>query len=184
MRSLNILAIATLALMIAFHGTNSSGQAPGLSPQFATGTNQLAVNYASPPPPGGQGSVPRGDYQQTCRDITTNGSTIQARCQKRDGDWRTTSLNYRDCHGGIINDDGHLRCGSGYQGGGYHGGGWQGGLPRGDYQLTCRDARVNGNQLNATCQKRDGSWRNTSLNNYNQCRSKIVNDDGHLQCQR
>jgi len=158
------------------HVTTSAGQASSPSPAKA-----VAVNFASEAYQWGQGGIPRGDYQLTCRDITSNGNTVQARCQKRNGDWHTTSLNYRNCHGGIINNDGHLQCGAG---GGYGGGGWQGGLPPGDYKETCRNMRVNGSRLDATCQKRDGNWRDTSLSNYNQCRSRIVNDDGHLRCGR
>lgn len=181
MRSLSIFAIATLALMIGIQGTISAGQASGQAQQITAKADEIAIHGGSEAFQR-EGGIPRGDYQLTCRDITSNGYTVQARCQKRNGDWRSTSLDYRNCRSQIINDDGHLRCTSG--GGGYPGGGWQGGLPRGDYQLTCRDSRVNGYQLNATCQKRDGSWRNTSLNNFNQCRSKIVNDDGHLKCER
>jgi len=40
---------------------------------------------------------------------------------------------------------------------------------------------VNGNELQASCQKRNGGWRNTSLNNFGQCRD-IENDNGKLKC--
>src|SRR5215472_9340454 len=61
-----------------------------------------------------QPGLPPGDYGQTCRDMGMNGDQLQARCQTKDGNWRETSLDYRDCHGSpVINDDGHLRCGTG-----------------------------------------------------------------------
>src|SRR5262249_61953097 len=109
---------------------------------------------------GGQGwytGRPSGDYQQTCQDIRMNGSILEARCQKRDGDLRTTSLDMRGCRGqgNVINDNGNLRCGEGY-GGAYASG-------YGDYQQTCQDIRSNGWILEARCQKRDGGWRTTSL---------------------
>jgi hypothetical protein len=130
--------------------------------------------------PHGQGSgLPYGDYQQTCRNIRNNGYRLDATCQKRNGDWRSTSLDYRHCQSSIVNDNGHLRCSSN---GGY-GDRWHGGVPPGSYQQTCRNVRVDGNWLNATCQKRNGGWRDTSLKNFNYCRGRIENDDGHLRCQ-
>jgi CVNH domain len=181
MRGLKVSALTAVALLIGIQGAVWAGQSSASYQQVAVNANALssmgeAFQY-------GQGGIPRGDYQLTCRDITSNGYVVQARCEKRNGGWRSTSLDYRGCRGGIINDDGRLRCGSGYHGGGgYPGGGWQGGLPPGDYKLTCRNARANGYRLDATCQKRDGGWRDTTLNNFNQCRSMIVNDDGHLRC--
>src|SRR5689334_11782848 len=81
--------------------------------------------------PCGAQSVPPGSYQQTCTDISVNGSTLTARCQDASGGWRSTQLNdYRDCNTEIVNDNGSLRCSrGGYgQGSGYgHGtGNWQG----------------------------------------------------------
>src|SRR5215471_6731559 len=58
------------------------------------------------------GGLPYGDYQQTCRNIRNNGYRLDATCQKRSGNWRNTSLNYRDCQSSIVNDDGRLRCAS------------------------------------------------------------------------
>src|SRR5215472_13039268 len=128
-----------------------------------------------------QGGRPWGDYQKTCRDIRYNGYTLTANCQKRDGGWRSSSLDYRGCHGPVINDNGNLRCGEGGPGYGGHVG--PGGLPRGDYKLTCQNMRMDGSTLVANCQKRDGGWRSTSVDNAYQCRN-IVNDDGRLVCSR
>lgn len=128
-----------------------------------------------------QGGRPWGDYQQTCRDIRYNGNVLTANCQKRDGGWRSSSLDYRNCRGQVINDDGHLRCG---QSGSFPGGNaGVGGLPRGDYKLTCNNMRMEGNQLVANCEKRDGGWRTSKVDNAYQCRN-IVNDDGRLVCSR
>lgn len=122
--------------------------------------------------------LPYGDYQQTCRNIRNNGYRLDATCQKRNGDWRSTSLDYRSCRSSIVNDNGHLRCSDN---GGY-GDQWRGGMPPGSYQQTCRNIRVDGNRLNATCQKQNGGWRDTSLSNFNYCRGQIENDNGHLRC--
>lgn len=130
-------------------------------------------------------TVPPGSYQQTCTDISVNGSTLTARCQDTGGGWRSTQLNdYRDCNTEIVNDNGSLRCSrGGYgQGGGYGYG--QGGYPPGDYVQTCRNIHTSGNRLDAECQKRDGGWRHTSLDNVNQCSSPIANDNGNLVCGR
>jgi major membrane immunogen (membrane-anchored lipoprotein) len=118
--------------------------------------------------------LPPGNYQQTCRDIRSNNNRLDASCQRNDGSWANTWLDYGSCNGSIINDDGNLRCASG--------GTSPGGVPSGSYQQTCRDIRGDGNTLNATCQKKDGTWNNTSLNHYNDCRGQIENDDGNLRC--
>lgn len=145
-----------------------------------------------------QGNIPPGTYAQTCRDIHTNGSRLDAECQTRDGNWRRTSLdNVDQCGGGIVNNDGHLTCGG--NGGGYgypdrdrdrdhdrdndrgYRNGWQGDIPPGDYAQTCRNIRTNGNRLEAECQKRNGGWRRTALDNVDQC-SGVINNNGRLQC--
>jgi|SRR5215813_7043354 len=123
-------------------------------------------------------SLPYGDYQETCRNIRNNGHRLDATCQKSNGDWRNTSLNYRYCRGAIVNDNGHLRCSDndGYSDR------WRGRVPSGSYQQTCQNIRVDGNRLNATCQKLNGGWHNTSLKDFNYCRGRIENDNGHLRC--
>jgi CVNH domain len=131
-----------------------------------------------------QAGLPNGSYRQTCQDIRLDGNMLKARCQKVDGGWRNTSLDYRGCGGQVINDNGYLRCGPG----GYYGGGrppYAGGaLPPGSYKRTCQNMRMEDNKLIGYCLKADGGWRNTSLNNVNQCKTQIVNDDGNLRCQK
>jgi len=139
-----------------------------------------------------QGDIPPGDYAQTCRNIHTHGNTLEAECQTRDGNWRRTSLNNIDQCGGIVNNDGRLTCGSSGNRYGYpdrdrdrdrdrDDRGYRGGLPPGDYAQTCRNIRTNGNRLDAECQKKNGHWRKTSLDNIDQC-GGIVNNDGRLTC--
>jgi hypothetical protein len=170
MRAFAIFA-SFAALFAGTLGTMNAAQ-PGASarPVFDGGGAGAAPQW--------QGSgLPYGDYQQTCRNIRNDGHRLDATCQKRDGSWRNTSLNYRYCQGSIVNDDGRLRC----SGGGGYGDRWRGGVPPGTYQQTCRNIRIDGNRLTATCQKRNGEWRDTSLKNFSYCR--IENDNGHLRCQ-
>ena len=123
-----------------------------------------------------------GDYVETCRDIRRNGSMLSAQCQKRDGGWRSTSLDTRNCRSQIVNDDGNLICEQG--GGQRYGRPGYGGIPPGDYRETCNNIRVSGNRLDANCQKKDGGWRSTSLTDYQRCGNLISNVDGNLRCGR
>jgi CVNH domain len=193
MRGLIFSAVAAATLLIGIPVASGAYRPVAMAP------NETSAAF--------QGGIPRGDYQLTCRDIRSDGYVVRARCEKRNGGWRNTSLDYRDCRGGLINDDGNLRCGAPergdrheegwhdggdhhgegwHDGGDHHGEGWHGdrGIPPGDYKRTCRNIRADGNRLDASCEKRNGSWRNTTLNNYHECRSMIVNDDGHLRCGR
>jgi hypothetical protein len=149
----------------------------------------------------GQNGGPGGSYVQTCRDIRTRGNTLEADCQAGNGQWHRTSLrNYNSCNGGVVNDQGTLRCGSdlgGYNNGGnydrdrdndrdrgrYQGGSYQNGVPGGSYTQTCQDIRVSGDTLKATCKKGNGQWKKTSLDDFNQC-SDIANNNGKLRCNR
>lgn len=151
---------------------------------------------------------PGGSYQQTCRNISVRGSTLTAECQNTGGGWQSTQLrDYNRCRGEIQNINGSLQCtgtnGGGYgQNGGYGRGDDRGrdadhdrdrdrdhdrdgynGAPRGSYYQTCQNVQVNGNTLTASCQKKNGKTRNTSLHNYQQCRD-IENDNGKLRCSR
>jgi hypothetical protein len=134
----------------------------------------------------GGGYPINGSYTQTCRDVRRHGDTLEAVCQSRDGDWHRTTLNdYQDCRGQIVNDGGNLRCAnSNYDNGGGWQSGYRRGIPGGSYTQTCQNIRASGDDLNATCQKRNGGWRNTSLDAYQNCRTDITNDNGHLRCAR
>ncbi len=125
-------------------------------------------------------------YTQTCRDVRRHGDTLEAVCQSRDGDWHQTTLNdYRDCQGQIVNDGGNLRCdNSNYNNVGGRQGGYRGGIPDGSYAQTCQNVRVSGDDLLASCQRGNGGWRDTKLDDYQSCRADIVNDNGRLRCGR
>jgi len=55
--------------------------------------------------------------------------------------------------------------------------------PPGSYSQTCSNIQVNGNTLQATCQKRNGKTKNSTLRNFQGCRD-ITNDNGKLRCSR
>ena len=64
------------------------------------------------------------------------------------------------------------------------GGGWgpgDGRTPQGSYQQSCRDIRISGATLTATCQDSRGRWQYSSLN-YRNCRDDIANQNGRLAC--
>jgi CVNH domain len=138
--------------------------------------------------------IPGGSYQQTCRDIGVRGSTLYATCQDTGGGWQSTELrDFQRCGAEIQNINGQLQCSTGgYQGygpgpdrGPYHDrdhgySRW----PGGSYTLTCQNINISGNTLQASCQKKNGKWKQTSLKNYNRCVGEIINNNGKLQCTR
>ena len=144
---------------------------------------------------------PGGSYQQTCRNIDVRGSSLRAECRDANGGWHRTEMSdYRRCGGDIQNINGNLECAAGGYGGGYgkdrdhdrdqdhdrdrdhdrYGNNGYG--PRGSYTQTCQNITVSGNTLRASCQKKNGKYKNTSLNNYQYCRGDIQNDNGKLRC--
>jgi hypothetical protein len=135
------------------------------------------------------GSLPRGSYVETCRQIYLRGGTLRAACQDRDGRWVWTALDgWESCPRGIVNIDGQLRCSREgdreYRDGdrGADRGGDR--LPRGDYAQTCRNITVRGGTLRAECQTREGRWVRTELGDVERCRGEIQNIDGQLRCPR
>ncbi len=124
---------------------------------------------------GHRGRAPGGSYSQTCRDIRVHGDRLEAECDTGNGDWRRSSLDhFDDCYGEIVNDNGQLEC--------TRRGGRQ--VPRGSYVQTCRNIYVRGDTLRASCQSNDGHWRWSQLNDWDDCRGGIVNDNGHLVCRK
>jgi len=127
-----------------------------------------------------------GPYTQTCKDIRSHGDDLEARCQTRNGDWHKTSLDdYQKCRGQIINEDGNLKCAAaGIARSGYPVGNYQGNWPSGSYTQSCDGIRIDGDDLKAHCQTRDGGARDSKLDDFQKCKSDIINDDGKLRCER
>jgi CVNH domain len=153
------------------------------------------------PATGAAQQVPGGSYRQTCRDIGARGSTLYATCQDAGGGWQSSELrDFQRCGSEIQNINGSLQCNTvgnrwyddQNQGGdrgrdGDHGRDGDRGYnrgPRGSYAQSCQNISTNGSTLQASCQKRNGGWRQTSLRHYNQCNGDITNNNGRLQCAR
>ena len=122
---------------------------------------------------GGGNWLPPGNYKNSCRNMNVNGDILQAQCQRRDGSWRFTSIDYDECYDDITNQNGRLRCGQRHH---------NNMLPRGSYKQTCRDLSVNGDILNAQCQNRNGNWRWSSID-FGDCYGEVVNRNGRLVCE-
>lgn len=120
-------------------------------------------------------------YTQTCKDIRSQGDKLEARCKNANGKWENASLDdYRKCHGQIMNQDGALRCVAAPVGVP----GVATNAPGGTYTASCANVLVKGDDLEADCQTRGGDSRHAKLDNFQQCRSEIINDDGHLRCEK
>jgi hypothetical protein len=138
--------------------------------------------------------LPSGSYLQTCRNIETRGSTLHADCQDGRGGWQSTELrDFQRCSGEIQNINGNLQCNTGGNRRDDHGPDGDRGrdgdrgydrVPRGSYAQSCQNISTSGDTLQASCQKKNGKWRQTSLRNYNRCDGEIVNNNGKLQCAR
>ncbi|HXC54666.1 MAG TPA: CVNH domain-containing protein [Rhizomicrobium sp.] len=126
--------------------------------------------------------APSGSYADSCRHIDFDGDVLTATCRMRDGSWRNTYLTGADdCEGRIVNNNGQLECG--YTGWRDHDR-YNDGGPSGSYERSCANIRMDGYTLRATCQRRDGSWRWTSLDDAYDCDGHIGNDNGNLVCGR
>jgi hypothetical protein len=55
-------------------------------------------------------------------------------------------------------------------------------LPRGSYRQTCRNIRLTENGLYASCERTNGTWKDTNLSSYGFPCDDIENDDGDLVC--
>ena len=183
MRYISRLGLAALALAIIGLGTTSAAQ------QIPGGSYQQTCRNV-----GVRGST----LYAECQDTNRNWQ-------------RTELQDYQRCSGEIQNLNGSLQCtGGNGNGNGYGRGDGRGddrghdadrdrdrdhdrdhdrdrgrygdnGVPYGSYSQTCQNIHVNGNTLQASCQKKNGKMKNTSLRNYQSCR-EIENDNGKLRC--
>jgi CVNH domain-containing protein len=120
-----------------------------------------------------RGPLPAGTYTESCRDMRVDRDRrrLEAECLGRDGRWRDTSLDLRDCDRGIMNADGRLVCPRQETLR----------LPAGSYRESCRDFSVDEKRLGARCRRLNGEWRDTEID-LSRCKSPIRNDDGRLVC--
>src|ERR1700761_2507068 len=68
--------------------------------------------YRGGPQRGGQGGIPGGSYQSSCRNEQVSGKYMTAECRARDGRWAFSRLPYADCRGDIqVSPIGIMTCG-------------------------------------------------------------------------
>lgn len=116
-------------------------------------------------------SQPTGSYTQSCKNIQMKGTTLHAVCKSLDGRELPTSLKGANrCAEGVANINGILNCEV------------SGVLPPGSYIATCKDVRLQGTSLSATCDDGKDHWLNTTLRDANRCNGDIANQNGTLRC--
>lgn len=117
------------------------------------------------------GAIPPDSYQQSCGQISEQGRILTASCRNRTGSPQGTALaDFKQCVGDIANDDGTLRCSRGIA------------LPRGDYEASCEQVVIDGDDLRATCRTAAGYKAFTKLSGYRLCHGGIASVDGALVC--
>jgi hypothetical protein len=118
-------------------------------------------------------NVPAGSYLNSCIQTSYADGVLSATCRGRDGSLRRTVLRRADqCRGDIRNEDGHLACDNIASRD----------LPPGSYQQSCINATLEGTTLTADCRTRNGQYGRSRLEQVDQCRGDIRNQDGHLAC--
>jgi hypothetical protein len=110
------------------------------------------------------GDLPPGSYTQTCTNASLQGETLTANCKRFDGSTKNTELPFAtSCLGIISNIDGNLGCSA----------------PTGSFARTCKNARVEGHTLFASCQRIDGSWKDSSTT-FSGFQHPVTNCNGNL----
>lgn len=115
--------------------------------------------------------LPAGSYTETCKDIRMKGTTLQAVCRSVDGREMPTSLRDANrCSQGVINLNGVLNCAVSDV------------LPPGSYLATCKDVRLRGTTLYASCKNGKDRWISAALRDAQKCPGDIENHEGSLRC--
>jgi hypothetical protein len=116
-------------------------------------------------------SQPGGSYTDSCKNIQMKGATLHGVCKSLDGRELPTSLKEANrCAEGVANINGILSCEV------------SGVLPPGSYIATCRDVRLQGTTLYATCNDGKDHWLSASLRDVQKCNGDIANQNGALRC--
>ena len=116
-------------------------------------------------------SQPAGSYTESCKNIQMKGTTLHAVCKSLDGRALPTTLKDANrCAEGVANINGILNCAV------------SGVLPPGSYIATCRDVRLQGTTLYATCNDGKDHWLSASLRDVEKCNGDIANHNGALRC--
>jgi hypothetical protein len=174
------------------------------------GASLAAASLAAPA--NAQG-IPSGSYQQSCTNIRVRGNELVASCTSPNGSRVRSTIALNSCRGGdIANSNGQLVCngangygngygrrhhrdngygnngynnGNGYGNNGYNNNGYgnNGYAPGGSYQQSCRNVRMSGGTLTASCPGPNGNWMTTSINPRSCRGADIANRNGQLVCQ-
>jgi hypothetical protein len=119
----------------------------------------------------GAPSQPSGPYVESCRNIRMKGATLYALCKSLDGREAPTFLrDANSCSQGVINLNGILNCQVIDV------------LPPGSYISTCKDVRMKGTTLYASCNDGKDRWINAELHEAHKCSGDITNQNGALRC--
>jgi hypothetical protein len=117
-------------------------------------------------------SQPGGPYTESCKNIQMKGTTLHAVCKSLDGrEMPTTLKDANRCAEGVANINGILNCEV------------SGVLPPGSYIATCKDVRLLGTTLSATCNDGKDHWLSTTLRDVQKCTGDIANHNGTLRCE-
>jgi hypothetical protein len=120
---------------------------------------------------GGNSTLPRGSYTESCHDITMKGNTLHAICKSVDGHEAPAALRDANrCVQGVANINGVLNCEASDV------------LPPGSYISTCKDVRMQGSTLMASCDNGKGRPVAAELRDAHKCTGNILNDNGKLKC--
>ena len=132
--------------------------------------NLVCAAAASASEGGSASGAPAGSYTQSCKDIQLKGNTLRAVCKDHLGkDTITILRDVNRCAQGIINLDGFLNCETDV-------------LPPGSYISNCKDPRIVGGTLYASCDNGKDKWLNSKLPNADLCVGDIENHEGTLRC--
>jgi hypothetical protein len=116
-------------------------------------------------------SQPPGSYTESCKNIQMKGSTLHAVCKSLDGREAPTLLRDANrCSQGVVNVNGILNCEVSDV------------LPPGSYISTCKDVRLQGSTLVASCNNGKDRWITAELRDAHKCSGDIANQNGALRC--
>jgi hypothetical protein len=190
MRYITALKLAALALGLAGTAITSQAQTPGGSYQQTCrdiGVRGSTLSANCKDEGGNWRNTQLSDYQRCNGEIQNLNGNLSCTGGNNgyggNGNYGNNNGNYGDRRDGDNRDANrrdHDRDGDRDRNGNY-GNGYNG--PRGSFSQTCSNIQVNGNMLQASCQKKNGKMKNTSLRNYQGCRD-IANDNGKLRCNR
>src|SRR4030095_12223245 len=125
-----------------------------------------------------EAAAPTGSYQQSCRQINVVGSKrpdalLTAECRTKNGQWRPTSLYYKNCRDDIDNSNGTLICANEQA---------SDNLPPGEWRTACRGGYVDARALHAECQTFGGRWEEAGLEMSGCPWGPVTSANGMLSC--